>query len=88
VDETRTPYAIAAGDLNNDGRPDIVFGFLAGPHSLFFNDGTGRAFTQTAFGDRQGDAYGLALGDINGDGFQDIALARSGGTNVLYLGSK
>jgi hypothetical protein len=74
--------------LNNDGSPDIVLGYLAGPHSIFFNDGTGRQFTHTTFGDRQGSAYGFALGDVNGDRFLDVALARSGGTNVLYLSGK
>ena len=88
TDATRTPYAIAVGDLNDDGRPDIVLGYLEGPHSIFFNDGTGRQFTRTTFGDRKGSAYGFALGDINGDTRVDIALARSEGTNVLYLAGK
>jgi hypothetical protein len=71
-----------------DGSPDIVFGFTEGPHLVFFNDGTGRAFTKVTFGDPAGAAYGFALGDINRDGFPDIALARSGAPNVLYLSGK
>ena len=55
---------------------------------MFFNDGTGRQFTQVTFGDAKGAAYGFALGDINGDTFPDIALARSGAPNVLYLSGK
>jgi hypothetical protein len=85
VDAKKTPYAMAAGDLNNDGRPDIVFGYTRGPHSVFFNDGTGQRFTHVPFGDAKGSAYGFALGDINRDKFPDIALARSGAPNVLYL---
>ena len=59
-----------------------------GPHSVFFNDGTGRQFAQIMFGDAKGAAYGFALGDLNGDTFPDIALARSGAPNVLYLSGK
>ena len=88
ADKARTPYAIAAGDLNHDGTPDIVLGYTSGPHSIFFNDGTGRQFTQRMFGDTKGSAYGFALGDMNGDMFPDIALARSGAPNVLYLSGK
>ena len=88
ADKEKIPYAIAAGDLNNDGAPDIVLGYTSGPHAIFFNDGSGQQFTQAQFGDRQGAAYGFALGDINGDGFADIALARSGAPNVLYLSGK
>jgi hypothetical protein len=87
-DKKKSPYAGAAGDLNRDGRPDIVLGFTEGPHLVFFNDGTGRAFAQVAFGDRAGAAYGFALGDIDRDGFPDIALARSGAPNALYLSGK
>jgi hypothetical protein len=88
VDKAKTPYAMAAGDLNRDGTPDIVFGYTEGPHAVFFNDGTGRQFTQTTFGDARGAAYGFALGDVNRDGFPDIALARSGAPNVLYLSGR
>ena len=88
VDKAKTPYAMAAGDLNDDGRPDIVLGYTDGPHSIFFNDGTGATFTPDSFGDGNGSAYGFALGDVNGDKLVDIALARSGAPNVLYLNRK
>ena len=88
AEKDKTPYAIVAGDLNGDGHPDIVLGYTAGPHSVFFNDGTGSQFTRTVFGDPKGSAYGFALGDLNGDKFPDIALARSGAPNVLYLSGK
>ena len=55
---------------------------------MFFNDGTGRAFTRVTFGDPAGSAYGFALGDVDRDDFPDIALARSGAPNVLYLSSQ
>ena len=79
---------MSVGDLNNDGHPDIVFGYTEGPHSVFFNDGTGRRFTEVKFGDPAGSAYGFAIGDINGDKFPDSALARSDAPNVLYLNGK
>ena len=88
ADRAKTPYAIAAGDLNGDGSPDIVFGYTEGPHALFFNDGTGRQFTPVPLGDKAGAAYGFAIGDVNGDKLPDIALARSGAPNVLYLSQK
>jgi hypothetical protein len=84
----QTPYAIAAGDLNADRHPDIVFGFTEGPPAMFFNDSTGRQFARVPFGDKAGAAYGFALGDVNGDGVIDVAMARSGAPNVLYLGKK
>ncbi len=65
-----------------------MLGYTKGPHSVFFNDGSGRAFSEVRFGDEQGSAYGFALGDIDRDGFPDIALARSGAPNVLYLSGK
>ena len=88
ADKGRTPYAIAAGDLDNDGALTSCSAIPSGPHAMFFNDGTGRQFTRATFGDEQGAAYGFALGDMNGDRFPDIALARSGAPNVLYLSGK
>ena len=88
ADKQRTPYAMAAGDLNGDHHPDIVLGYTEGPHSLFINDGSGRRFVEVKFGDKAGAAYGFAIGDIDGDGKPDIAVARSGAPNVLYLNGK
>ena len=45
-DSSRTPYAIEAGDLNRDGRPDIVIGYIGASSAVFFNDGSGKQFTR------------------------------------------
>jgi hypothetical protein len=85
ADKAHVPYAMAAGDLNKDGKPEIVLSYATGPHAVFFDDGTGRGFRVEPFGDAQGSAYGFALGDVDGNGWPDIALARSGAPNVLFL---
>ena len=88
ADKNRVPYAIDAGDLNRDGHPDIVIGYLGAPGAVYFNHGDGKTFTEVWFGDASGDAYGFALVDLNGDGYRDIALARSGAPNVIYFSTK
>lgn len=81
-----TPYAIAVADLDGNGRPDIIVGYVEAAPVAHFNDGPG-AFTPVAFGDDQGVAYGFGVADFDEDGFLDIAMARSGAPNVLYFGS-
>ena len=87
-EKTLAPYAIAIGDLNRDGRADIVIGYVAAPGAVFFNDGSGRRFETVRFGDGRGDVYGLALGDLDGDGYSDIVAARSAAPNVMYFSGK
>src|SRR5215469_9571024 len=36
---SRPPYALAVADLNHDGRPDIVVGYVQRPGSVYFNTG-------------------------------------------------
>jgi hypothetical protein len=36
------PYSMIAADLNKDGKPDIVMGYVHAPGAVYFNDGTGR----------------------------------------------
>ena len=81
-----SPYALLVGDVNRDGRPDILVGKIEAPSAVLFNDGTGRRFTTVNLGDAQGTPYGFAIADVNKDGRVDIAVARSGAPNVLFFG--
>ena len=72
-------------DLNKDGKPEIIVGYVEAPGEVFFNDGTGKKFTRVRFGDTKGATYGLAAADLNGDGYPDIAAARSDAPSMVYF---
>ena len=82
-----TPYALEVGDLNGDGRMDIVVGHVEAPSTIYFNDAL-RRFTPIHFGDNKGTVYGFAIADLDRDGLPDIAVARSDAPNVVYLASQ
>jgi hypothetical protein len=74
--------------VNGDGTPDIIVGNVEAPSALHFNDGSGRRFHTTRFGDGKGTVYGFAIADVDRDGIADIAAARSEAPNVLYFGRR
>jgi hypothetical protein len=80
------PYALLVADLDRNGRPDIIVGYVEAPSSVFFGDGGQRQFTRVTFGDNKGAVYGFAVADLDGDGNLDIAAARSEAPNMLYFG--
>ena len=61
------PYSMIAADLNRDGRPEILVGYVEAPGVVYFNDGTGRKHQPRQFGDGEGAIYGMAAGDLDGD---------------------
>lgn len=81
-----TPYAIAVADLDRNGRPDVIVGYVKSRPIVYFNDGPG-TFHSVPFGDNEGTAYGFSVGDFDEDGFLDIAMARSDARNMLYFGA-
>jgi hypothetical protein len=79
------PYAVAIGDLNHDGSPDIA---TANPDSntasVLLNDGNGSLQTHIEY--RTGrEPDDVAIADVNGDGSLDLVVANSSGNTVSLL---
>jgi hypothetical protein len=80
------PCELAVGDVNADGKPDIV---VTEPNSssvkVLLNNGTGTLGPAQDFA-VGGPPTSVALGDVNGDGKLDIVTANSNGTVSVLSG--
>jgi hypothetical protein len=83
------PYGIAIGDLDKDGKAELVVSTEGGSSSLYVikNTSTPGSFSfgsPLSFANLAG-AFTLAIGDLDGDGNPDIAATGGNPSGVLIL---
>lgn len=72
---------VAAGDLNNDGLPDLYFVGNSMPNKLFLNRGDWKfedVTVTSGVAGRDDWCTGVSFADVNGDGWLDIYVCYSG----------
>jgi hypothetical protein len=81
-------YSIASGDVNRDGKPDLVVPIGAGVYgrvAVYLGKGNGSFDELPSWTTDQGPGW-ARLADLNADGNPDLIILHGGGSVVSYLG--
>ncbi|HEX6130210.1 MAG TPA: VCBS repeat-containing protein, partial [Actinomycetota bacterium] len=80
--------SLGVGDLDGDGRADVVLGNDGGDTTVHLNAGsTGTTWDgfETAATLASAAVKAVAVGDVNGDGIPDVILGVGGATSLLFV---
>ena len=77
------PTTVAAADLTENGRLDLIAGSAAGPLEIAAGEGDGRFGPPASFGDPAGSNQQIGTADLTGDGAQDI-ITVDGNITILF----
>ena len=79
------PFAIAIGDVNGDGKPDLAAAVSSGNGvSVLVNKGNGSFLPRRDY--RTGrEPWSVAIADLTGDGKRDLVTANAGANSVSVL---
>ena len=67
---TQRPISVAVGDVNNDGRTDVVVGEADARIEVFLQNGSGSLDPPTAYA--TSDSRSIKIADLNDDGLLDV----------------
>jgi hypothetical protein len=81
------PLAVAVGDFNNDGKPDVaVDNYASSTVNILLNNGGPTILTPgTAVSSGGSSPYYMSVGDFNGDGKLDVVSCNFGSSTVGIL---
>jgi hypothetical protein len=78
-------HSLSAGDLNDDGAPDIVANSnKSNVTKVYWNNGGGQFMAQTIDEGHNQQSYGCDIVDLDEDGKLDIILGGRGSNNVVW----
>ena len=81
------PVSLATGDLDGDGKPDLVMANNNGSNFVVYQNISSQghiSFTQLPPFSEPGVPYWVAMGDLNGDGKPDLAIVETN-SNIIQV---